>query len=139
MDSENPGLLFQCCRFALSFNGQHDRRNDGQNESRNTGHPSKLPLKLADFIMNSMKLQVDKFGRIALPKAVRTRLGFCTGTVLEVAESADGLLLRRVEQRPSLVQKDGIVVHTGRAPKGFDWELWNNQLEQERMWDLIVP
>lgn len=92
---------------------------------------------MANAIIDGMKLHVDNFGRIVLPKALRVRLGLGTGTVLEVAESADGLLLRRVEQRPSLVQEEGVLVHTGKAPNGFVWEQLSDQLEQERIKELI--
>jgi AbrB family looped-hinge helix DNA binding protein len=66
-----------------------------------------------------VKLTIDKFGRIVLPKAIRMRLGLSAGTLIEATESAGGLLLRPLTQRPSLIKVDGILVHTGKAPRGL--------------------
>ena len=68
-----------------------------------------------------MELQVDKSGRIVLPKPLRQRLGLKAGSKFEATEAAEGLLLKPVSSRPSLVKRNGLLVHTGVAPRGFNW------------------
>jgi AbrB family looped-hinge helix DNA binding protein len=84
-----------------------------------------LPFTVACAIIDGMtavKLKIDKAGRIVVPKDLRDRLGMRAGTELEVGETADGLILKRAAVTPSMVLEDGIWVHQGVAPKGFDWE-----------------
>ena len=69
-----------------------------------------------------MNIRVDKAGRIVLPKPVRDRLGLKAGASLEICESADGLLLRPVISRSSLVKRNGRWVFTGKAPRNVNWE-----------------
>jgi len=67
-----------------------------------------------------MTLKVDKAGRVILPKPVRDRLGLHDGSNLEIEEMPDGLLLKPVEARTPMVKKNGLWVHTGKMPHGFD-------------------
>jgi AbrB family looped-hinge helix DNA binding protein len=55
-----------------------------------------------------MSLRVDKAGRLVRPKSVRSRLGITPDTTLELVHRADGVLLRRVAERPSMQQVDGL-------------------------------
>ena len=68
-----------------------------------------------------MNVKIDKAGRIVLPKPVRDRLQIRPGVDLELHESHEGILLRPVGQAASMVQRDGIWVHLGKVPRGFDW------------------
>ncbi|MBL8234087.1 MAG: AbrB/MazE/SpoVT family DNA-binding domain-containing protein [Bryobacterales bacterium] len=67
-----------------------------------------------------MTLKMDKAGRVVLPKPVRDRLGLHEGSDLEMQETPDGLMLKPVEHRPSMVKKQGLWVHTGKVAPGFD-------------------
>jgi AbrB family looped-hinge helix DNA binding protein len=69
-----------------------------------------------------MNVKVDKSGRIVLPKPVRERFRLRAGTNLELEEGPEGLLLRPVGHRPSMVRKNGLLVHLGKAPRGLDWD-----------------
>lgn len=71
-------------------------------------------------MLNGMTLGMDKAGRVILPKPVRDRLGLREGSDLAVEETPDGVLLKPTEQRPSMVKKEGLWVHTGKVPPGFD-------------------
>ena len=62
-----------------------------------------------------MEIRVDRFGRVVLPKAVRTHLGLRTGTALQVEERERDILLRPVRETPSLLLKDGVLVFSGSA------------------------
>ena len=59
-------------------------------------------------------------GRVILPKPVRDRLGLQEGSDLEILEIPEGVVLKRAELRPSMVKKQGLWVHTGKLPPGFD-------------------
>jgi AbrB family looped-hinge helix DNA binding protein len=67
-----------------------------------------------------MTLKVDKAGRVILPKPVRDRLGLREGSDLELEETPEGLMLKPVETQASMIKKDGLWVHTGKVPPGFD-------------------
>jgi AbrB family looped-hinge helix DNA binding protein len=83
-----------------------------------------------------MHVKIDKAGRIVLPKPVRDRLRLRQGSDLEIEERPDGLLLKPVDQRPSMVQKNGIWVHLGKLPKGFDWETLVDDARDDRIKEL---
>ena len=80
-----------------------------------------------------MTLRIDKAGRIVLPKPVRDRLGLKAGMDLELTESAEGLMLKPVRQRPSLVNRNGLLVHRGTLPKAYDWSRLIKDDRDERM------
>ena len=86
-----------------------------------------------------MKLRPDKSGRLVLPKALRQRLGLRAGTTFEATEAAEGVLLRPLIHGPSLVDRDGFLVHTGHATRAFDWQELSEDLEQERLRDILRP
>jgi AbrB family looped-hinge helix DNA binding protein len=62
----------------------------------------------------SMTVKIDRAGRVALPKTVRERLGLKAGVQFEVFECPDGLVLRRVRSSPSMVYREGFLVHRGK-------------------------
>jgi len=71
-------------------------------------------------MFNGMTLKMDKAGRVILPKPIRDRLGLHEGSALEIIETPEGLVLTPAERRPSMVKKQGLWVHTGKVPPGFD-------------------
>jgi AbrB family looped-hinge helix DNA binding protein len=85
-----------------------------------------------------MSVRVDKAGRIVLPKPLREQMGFEPGTELEVVELSEGLLLRRVEQQPSMVKVDGLWVHQGIAERGVDWNNLLEDIREERIGKFIT-
>ena len=80
-----------------------------------------------------MTLKIDKSGRIVLSKPLRNRLGLKLGTELEVVEQVGGILLRPVQQQPSLVEVDGLWVHQGTAEPGANWAAVVDDLREERI------
>jgi len=67
---------------------------------------------------STMDVTVDKFGRIVIPKPVRDWLGLKAGTELhlEVTEQATGeraIALRPAEEKPLLVEEDGLLIYSG--------------------------
>ena len=79
-----------------------------------------------------MTLKIDKAGRIVVPKPLRERLGLRAGMDLEVGETAEGLVLRRVPDMPSMAREDGFLVHQGQGPRGFDWDRHIGEQRAER-------
>lgn len=62
-----------------------------------------------------MEIHVDRFGRVVIPKGVRTHLGLRTGAALEVEEREQDILLRPVREEPRLLLKHGVLVCSGTA------------------------
>src|SRR5690242_12683588 len=71
--------------------------------------------------MNGLKLLIDRAGRLVVLKRLRDRLGLRPGIEIDIVETSNGLLLRPVRCRPSLMEQEGILVHVGDAPLDFDW------------------
>ena len=81
-----------------------------------------MPFLMVYGIVNGMELRIDKAGRIVVPKPLRDRLGFKPDTALQAIEQPEGVFLRRVEQRPTMVKVDGLWVHQGGPEPGANWE-----------------
>ena len=84
-----------------------------------------------------MVLRIDKSGRIVVPKPLRERLGFKPDIELEAIEQPDGVLLKRVEQRPSMVKVDGLWVHQGIPQPGANWERILAEVREERIESVL--
>jgi AbrB family looped-hinge helix DNA binding protein len=88
-------------------------------------------------LANGMQFRIDKAGRIVVPKLLRERLGFKPDTELEAVERPDGVLLKRIEQRPSLTKIDGLWVHQGIPQPGANWERILEDLREERIESVL--
>ncbi len=84
-----------------------------------------------------MNVRIDKSGRIVVPKPLRERLGLKPDTEFELVERADGVLLRRVEQRPSMLKVDGLWVHQGTAVPDANWARVVDDVREERSESLM--
>ncbi len=62
-----------------------------------------------------METTLDRFGRVVIPKRVRDDLGLRAGSVLEVKEDEQRILLEPLQEEPRLVLKKGVLVLTGTA------------------------
>jgi AbrB family looped-hinge helix DNA binding protein len=92
---------------------------------------------MAYGIVNGMELRIDKAGRIVVPKPLRERLGFKPDTELEAIEQPEGVLLKRVKQRPSMVKVDGLWVHQGGAEPGANWERILEDVREARIESVL--
>ena len=84
-----------------------------------------------------MKVKIDKAGRIVVPKPLREGLGFKPDTELEAIERPEGVLLKRIEQRPSMVKVDGLWVHQGSAEPGANWDRILEDVREERIESVL--
>ena len=84
-----------------------------------------------------MRLKIDKAGRIVVPKRLRERLGFVPGRELEAVKQPHGVLLKPVEERPSMAQIDGLWVHRGIPEPGAKWERVLENIRDERIESLL--
>jgi AbrB family looped-hinge helix DNA binding protein len=87
--------------------------------------------------IGGMILRLDKSGRVVLPKPLRQRLGFRAGTTFEATSAGEGLLLRPITHRPSLVERNGFLAHTGQPGRRLDWQQLSDELEDERVTDIF--
>jgi AbrB family looped-hinge helix DNA binding protein len=62
-----------------------------------------------------METNLDRFGRVIIPKRVRDKLGLKPGAVLEVEEQGGDVLLKPVQEEPRLLERDGVLVFGGEA------------------------
>jgi AbrB family looped-hinge helix DNA binding protein len=62
-----------------------------------------------------MKITLDRFGRIVVPKEIRDRLGLGPGAEIEIDEKENEVVLKPVEHEPSLMVKEGVLVYSGKA------------------------
>lgn len=88
-------------------------------------------------IINGMGVRIDKAGRIVVPKPLRERLGFKPDTDLEIIEQPEGVLLKRIQQRPSMVKVDGLWVHQGSAEIGANWDRIIEDVREERIESVL--
>jgi AbrB family looped-hinge helix DNA binding protein len=92
---------------------------------------------MADGIICGMEVKIDKSGRIVVPKRLRERLGFAPDTELEAIEQPEGVLLKRVEHRPSMIKDEGLWVHRGTAEPGANWGCILEDVREERLASVL--
>jgi AbrB family looped-hinge helix DNA binding protein len=86
-----------------------------------------------------MDVRIDKAGRVVIPKPLRERLGFKPDTELEAIEQPEGVLLKRIAQRPSMMKVNGLWVHQGSAEPGANWARILDDVREERSDSLLKP
>ncbi len=72
-----------------------------------------LPCYIANLRGIIMKTTLDKFGRIVIPKKIREDFNLKPGSPIRIEEGKEEILLTPVEEEPTLVEKDGVLVFTG--------------------------
>lgn len=63
-----------------------------------------------------MKVAVDKFGRILIPKKFRHRLGLIPGVELELVESVNGFSATILDNGMTVVRERGVMYVQGVEP-----------------------
>jgi AbrB family looped-hinge helix DNA binding protein len=85
-----------------------------------------------------MTITIDRAGRVVIPKEIRDRYNLHAGSVLEIELEADAVRLCVVGQQPSLVRKDGILVHHGSATVDLDVAAIVNRDREHRDRSLVA-
>ena len=67
-----------------------------------------------------MIVTIDNAGRLIVPKPLREQFNLTPGCRLEVEAAAEGITLRRADAEPTLVRKQGILVHHGAVRATLD-------------------
>ena len=67
-----------------------------------------------------MIVTIDNAGRLVVPKPLREQFNLTPGCELEIEAGTDGITLRRADAEPSLVRKQGILVHHGTSRTALD-------------------
>ncbi len=62
-----------------------------------------------------MEAILDKFGRIVIPKKIRDDFSLGPGSPIHIEKGKNEILLKPVEGEPGLIEKDGVLVFTGKA------------------------
>jgi AbrB family looped-hinge helix DNA binding protein len=92
---------------------------------------------MAYGIIYGMTLKIDRSGRIVVPKLLRERLGLRPDTELEALEQPGGVLLRPVDQRPSMIKIDGLWVHQGAPRPGAAWDGAIDEMREARIQSVL--
>jgi len=83
-----------------------------------------------------MVTTLDKFGRVIIPKKFRERLGISSDTSLNISEDGKRIVIEPIQQKEPLVDKDGILVFTGKLDKNKNDFIQNDR--NKRMKKLIA-
>lgn len=61
-----------------------------------------------------METNLDKFGRLIIPKKLREHLGITPQTRLHIEEDGNRIVIEPIQKEEALVEKEGILVFTGK-------------------------
>jgi AbrB family looped-hinge helix DNA binding protein len=99
--------------------------------------PFLLPNDMPYAIVDGMNLKIDSAGRVILPKRIRDKFRLTAGSLLELEEHPDELVLRPKEQAPAVIQRNGHWVYVGEVPDGFDWDAMVENDREERAREIL--
>lgn len=85
-----------------------------------------------------MQITIDRLGRIVVPKKVRDRFHLVAGTALELDVESDGIRIRPVDQEPSLLRKQGVLIHHGPETVNLDMADFVNRDRANRDAGLVA-
>ncbi|HTG45527.1 MAG TPA: AbrB/MazE/SpoVT family DNA-binding domain-containing protein [Verrucomicrobiae bacterium] len=82
--------------------------------------------------MNKQTIQVDRAGRVVLPKPIRKRFNLLPGDKLRLTADDSGIRLEPEEVVGSLVRKGNVLVFTGEFSARLTDEVIDQMLEEDR-------
>lgn len=77
-----------------------------------------------------MQVTLDKFGRILIPKKIRDDFNLRPGSPISIEEGKEEILLKPVEEEPTLIEQDGVLVFTGIPLGNLENQL--NSIREQR-------
>ena len=90
---------------------------------------------MTNGIINAMKtetIQIDKAGRVVLPKPLREQFNLLPGDKLRLSVEGTGFRLEPADAGGELVRKGSVLVFTGGFPQPITTAQVNELIEQER-------
>lgn len=97
---------------------------------------------MANGIVDTMKselIQIDKAGRLVLPKPLREQFNLVPGDKLRVSVEGNGFRLEPTESGGKLVKEGSVLVFAGAFAEAVTTEKVTKLLEGEREERLGVP
>lgn len=77
-----------------------------------------------------MIANLDKYGRILIPKKVREQLNISTETKLNIDEDGNRIIIERISEEAPVVENDGVKVFTGKLKGDFIEALEHERAER---------
>lgn len=77
-----------------------------------------------------MIANLDKYGRILIPKKVREQLNISTETKLNIDEDGNRIIIERIGDEAPVVENDGVKVFTGKLKGDFKEALEHDRAER---------
>lgn len=74
-----------------------------------------------------MLATLDKFGRVLIPKKLREHLGIMPATSINIIEDGKRIIIEPITEEESIVEKDGLLIFTGKIQSDLDQELKLNR------------
>ena len=78
-----------------------------------------------------MQVAIDKFGRMVLPKEIRDDFGLVPGSILNVEEETESIVLKPLKAESVVKEERGVWVFEGAVDKGARSTL--KQLRDDRL------
>jgi AbrB family looped-hinge helix DNA binding protein len=79
-------------------------------------------------------ITIDRFGRVLIPKAVRDRLGWAPGTVLQLDVGPEAIALAAADQGAG---DQGITLRDGRVVYEASWQAGQGPEHVDPLLDLL--
>lgn len=77
-----------------------------------------------------MLATLDKFGRVLIPKKFREHLGIRNNSSLNIVDDGNRIIIEPVVEKNPIVEKDGIIVYTGKIQSDIDKEIRADRLRR---------
>jgi AbrB family looped-hinge helix DNA binding protein len=77
-----------------------------------------------------MIANLDKYGRILIPKKVREQLNISTETKLNIDEDGNRIIIERMNDESPIIEKEGVKVFTGKLKGDFEEALENDRTQR---------
>jgi AbrB family looped-hinge helix DNA binding protein len=82
--------------------------------------------------MKTETIQIDKAGRVVLPKPLRDQFNLLPGDKLRLSVEGNGFRLEPTDTGGELVRKGSVLVFTGGFPETITTAQVNDLIEQDR-------
>ena len=80
-----------------------------------------------------MEATLDRFGRIVIPKKIREEFHLHAGSSLRIEEGKRGIWLTPVEDEATLVEKEGVLVFSGKTVGNIETAIEEHRHERSNM------